>query len=79
MDASVETPLSDSQYLRTTEAARFLGLSRRTLEKWRCVGGGPVYFKFGRVCLYRLSDLTAWAEAGRWVSTSDPGIGYLPR
>jgi hypothetical protein len=74
MDASVETPSSDSQYLRTTEAAHFLGLARRTLEKWRCVGGGPVYFKFGRVCLYTLADLKAWAETGRRVSTSDPGI-----
>ena len=72
MDASVETPSSD-QYLRTAEAALFLGLARRTLEKWRCVGGGPVYFKFGRVCLYRPSDLKAWAEAGRRTSTSDSG------
>jgi len=72
MDTSVET-LSSDQYLRTTEAALFLGLARRTLEKWRCVGGGPVFFKFGRVCLYRLSDLKAWAEARRRTSTSDPG------
>lgn len=73
MDASVGTPSPNSQYLRTAEAARFLGLARRTLEKWRCVGGGPVYFKFGRVCLYQLSDLKAWAEAGRRTSTSDLG------
>jgi hypothetical protein len=71
MDASVETPPAD-QYLRTAEAALFLGLARRTLEKWRCVGGGPVFFKFGRVCLYRPSDLMVWAEARRRTSTSDP-------
>ncbi|MDE2167223.1 MAG: helix-turn-helix domain-containing protein [Alphaproteobacteria bacterium] len=73
MDALTESPTSQRQYLRTVEAASFLGLSRRTLEKWRCVGGGPVYFKFGRVCLYQLSDLKAWADAGRRTSTSDPG------
>jgi hypothetical protein len=72
MDASIESPSSD-QYLRTTEAACTLGLSKRTLEKWRCVGGGPVFFKFGRVCLYKCSDLIAWAEARRRISTSDGG------
>lgn len=72
MDASDES-LSSDQYLHTAEAARTLGLSKRTLEKWRCVGGGPVFFKFGRVCLYKPGDLIAWAETRRRISTSDPG------
>ena len=31
------------RYLRTEEAARFLGLSERTLEKHRTYGTGPTY------------------------------------
>ena len=33
------------RFLRTTEAARFLSLSPRTLEKHRCYGTGPAYRK----------------------------------
>lgn len=33
--------------LRTQEAARFLGLSVRTLEKHRTYGTGPTYRKIG--------------------------------
>ena len=33
--------------LRTPEAARFLGISLRTLEKHRTYGTGPIYRKIG--------------------------------
>jgi len=35
------------RYVRTPEAARFLGLSGRTLEKHRTYGTGPRYSKLG--------------------------------
>jgi hypothetical protein len=35
------------RFLRTSEAARFLALSARTLEKHRCYGTGPKYRKLG--------------------------------
>lgn len=63
------------RYLRTPEAARFLGLSGRTLEKHRTFGTGPAYRKIGGRVVYRLEDLQLWAEAGARTSTSDPGIG----
>ncbi|MDF3625949.1 helix-turn-helix transcriptional regulator [Brytella acorum] len=50
--------------LRTTEAAHFLGLSGRTLEKHRTMGTGPIYHKIGGRVVYTLADLTAWLEAG---------------
>ncbi len=46
--------------LRTPEAARFLGLSGRTLEKHRTYGTGPRYAKLGGRVVYR----QATAEAG---------------
>jgi len=40
------------RFLRTPEAARFLGLSGRTLEKHRTYGTGPTYRKVGGRVIY---------------------------
>ena len=61
------------RYLRTPEAARFVGLSIRTLEKHRIYGTGPVYRKIGGRVVYRVDDLERWVDKGRRTSTSDPG------
>jgi predicted DNA-binding transcriptional regulator AlpA len=61
------------RFLRTPEAARFLGLSGRTLEKHRVYGTGPRYRKIGGRVVYAVEDLTAWADRGLRNSTSDPG------
>ncbi|TPW27708.1 helix-turn-helix transcriptional regulator [Pararhizobium mangrovi] len=67
------------RYLRTPEAARFLGLSGRTLEKHRTYGTGPRYSKIGGRVVYRLDDLQAWVERGTKRSTSDDtGDTVLP-
>jgi predicted DNA-binding transcriptional regulator AlpA len=64
-------------FLRTPEAARFLGLSGRTLEKHRTYGTGPKYRKIGGRVVYALDDLKAWADLGAKMSTSDPGAGTV--
>lgn len=65
------------RYLRTPEAARFLGLSGRTLEKHRTYGTGPAYKKIGGRVVYALQDLQGWADRGTKTSTSDPGVGTV--
>ncbi len=65
------------RFLRTPEAARFLGLSGRTLEKHRTYGTGPIYRKIGGRVVYALEDLKAWADLGAKTSTSDPGVGTV--
>ncbi len=60
------------RFLRTPEAADFLGLSSRTLEKHRTYGTGPAYRKLGGRVVYALDDLKAWADRGAVTSTSDP-------
>ncbi|MGB8842177.1 MAG: helix-turn-helix domain-containing protein [Aliidongia sp.] len=65
------------QYLRTPDAARFLGLSGRTLEKHRTFGTGPTYRKLGGRIVYLIGDLEAWANLGTRQSTSDPGQGTV--
>ncbi len=66
------------RYLRTKEAAEFLSLSARTLEKHRTYGTGPDYRKLGGRVVYAVEDLQAWAERGAVTSTSDPRGLVLP-
>jgi predicted DNA-binding transcriptional regulator AlpA len=61
------------------EAARFLGLSPRTLPGMRRRGDGPPFIRLGaRRVGYLESDLSVWVESQRRRSTSDPG-GDRPR
>jgi helix-turn-helix protein len=73
-EPSASLPL---RYLRTAEAARFLSLSGRTLEKHRTYGTGPAYRKIGGRVVYALDDLKAWADRGTKISTKDPGAGTV--
>ena len=66
------------RFLRTPEAARFLGLSGRTLEKHRTYGTGPAYRKLGGRVVYAIDDLETWADRGAMTSTSDPRGRVLP-
>lgn len=69
-----KTPTTTQRrWLRTPEAAEHVGLGASTLEKYRVVGGGPLYRKVGRVVIYDIADLDAWASADKRTSTSDPG------
>ena len=56
--------------LTQRQAAEYLCLSERTLERWRVTGVGPCYVKLGRRVLYRLEDLVAWIAARIRTSTS---------
>lgn len=65
--------------LRTPEAARFLGLSGRTLEKHRTFGTGPTYSKIGGRVVYAVDDLQAWSSRGkRTCTTEDVKEAVLP-
>ncbi len=60
------------RYLTNDEAAEYLRLSPRTLEKQRVIGGGPRFRKFGRRVLYAIADLEIWADSRTFEMTSDP-------
>ena len=70
MSPSPTSPTA-TRYLTNDEAAAFLRLSPRTLEKLRVEGGGPRFRKFGRRVLYAIDDLESWANARVFVITSD--------
>jgi hypothetical protein len=60
------------RFLNNAEAAEFLRLSPRTLEKQRVIGGGPRFRKFGRRVMYAVGDLEEWANARSFEMTCDP-------
>ncbi len=63
--------------LRTPQAAHFLGISLRTLEKHRTYGTGPIYRKIGGRVVYTINDLEAWAAVGARKSTTDETAGRV--
>ncbi|MGB3882263.1 MAG: helix-turn-helix domain-containing protein [Diaphorobacter nitroreducens] len=70
--ATATAAAQPQRYLTNEEAAEYLRLSPRTLEKQRVLGGGPKFRKFGRRVMYAVADLDAWAADRSFESTSDP-------
>jgi hypothetical protein len=68
---------STPRYLMTPDAAVILGLSARTLEKHRCYGTGPAFYKLGGRVVYSVDDLHAWVRIGARRSTRDTGTGII--
>ncbi len=60
-------------FLNTAQAAYYVGLSRRTLEKMRVTGAGPRFRKHGRYVRYHIDDLDTWSLGEGRASTSDIG------
>jgi len=60
-----------SKWLRTRQAAAYLNIGYRTLEKLRSTGGGPPYRKVTGTVLYRMDELDQWVESRTYISTSD--------
>ncbi len=61
-------------YMNTREVAALLGLSPRTLDRYRVSGDGPAFHKFGNRVRYLRADVEAWASKRRRQSTSDDGL-----
>jgi predicted DNA-binding transcriptional regulator AlpA len=65
-------------FMNTRDAAVFLGLSASTLNKMRCYGEGPRYYKFGKPVRYMLDDLIAWAsDKLRLVEVAKPPLAWV--
>ena len=63
----------ERNYLTTRQAADWLGLSARTLDRYRVSGEGPVFHRFGGRVRYLRADLDAWAATRRRASTAADG------
>jgi predicted DNA-binding transcriptional regulator AlpA len=63
---------SVDQLLDQKTAAKWLGLSVRTLERHRVTGKGPRYARLGRLIRYCERDLTEWVDKNSHGSISEP-------
>ena len=76
-------PLRSSEPMLLTEkqAAKILGFSPRTLQKWRGRGDGPAFLKISSrgAVRYRRSDLEDWVANRLRRSTSDVGPRFEQR
>ena len=53
--------MDENRLLRPREAADYLGVAGRSLERWRASGDGPAFVRVGpRRVGYRVADLQAW-------------------
>ena len=53
------------EFLNSEESAKFLGLSKQTIDLWRSSGGGPAWHKVGRRVLYSVHDLREFMAGHR--------------
>jgi predicted DNA-binding transcriptional regulator AlpA len=66
-----ETNLTQG-YLRTADAARYLGIGQSTLERKRVDGTGPQFRVLGsKIVVYAVADLDTWASGTVLSSTSE--------
>lgn len=63
---NIETPL----FVSEEELERLFGLSRSYWQKSRVRGGGIPYYKIGRSVRYKLSEVEAFFESNKAISTS---------
>ena len=55
----------DERYYRTSDPELAVIASRGTLAKWRCMGIGPPFIRFGGRILYLGKDLNDWLDRHR--------------
>ncbi|CDX12621.1 conserved hypothetical protein [Mesorhizobium plurifarium] len=62
-----------SPFLNTAQAAFYIGLSQRTLEKMRIKGHGPKFRKHGRFVRYHIDELDEWSKGRQRETNTDEG------
>ena len=66
-----EIAMIEDGYMSTEEAARFLKLSPRTLQAYRCSGKGPPFSRMGNRARYLRSKVAEWAAIREARSTTE--------
>jgi len=66
------------QNMRVKAAADYIGVSKSYLDKARCYGRGPAFFKIGAAVVYAKADLDAWMADRRATSTWQAANDNVP-
>lgn len=66
--------METSPWMTRDQAAAYLGLSKKTLDKWACTGDGPAFFRPSRrITRYHRAVLDAWLLQTSRRHTADDG------
>lgn len=65
IDKETESEMTNVLYITEIDAAKRLGLARSTLARWRGIGDGPKFHKFGSAVRYSIADLERYTDAGK--------------
>jgi hypothetical protein len=58
--------------LTEKQAAEWLNVTLRTLQKWRSQGGGPRFTRYSSRCIrYPIDELKAWRDARTFAHTAE--------
>ena len=63
--------MTEVRQLNQVDLSRRLGVSCRTLERWRWIGIGPKFIKIGGRVKYRLNDIEDFEQSRLCQSTAD--------
>ena len=63
--------MNSTTFLTQGEAADYLRLSPRTLERHRVAGTGAKFTRLGRRIVYRRDELDRWTESRTFSSTAE--------
>lgn len=61
----------EQRFLTVPEAAAYIGRTKGWLDKARCYGNGPPFYRVGRRILYGRDELSDWLLQRRHDSTSE--------
>lgn len=70
-DARFDSSFSSPVYMTQAEAAQYLRISARTLERHRVAGTGPHFCRWGRRILYAVAELDAFVATQTFASTAE--------
>ncbi len=74
MKRDIPFPADDDALLDETQAAAFIGVTRRAMQTWRGNGKGPKYVRISARCIrYTIPYLKEWSEKRLRTSTSQMG------
>lgn len=63
-------PAPDETWLSTAQAAAYIHVGVRTLERWRAAGRGPAYYQLSpKMTRYRPQDIDDWLAASQGAVT----------
>lgn len=57
------TPSRTARLMTTDDLAELLGVTERTIKRWRASGDGPPHMMFGRTVRYHPARVQAWMLA----------------